>query len=309
MRTPVASVVVFCVLVLGVGPAAAQEVCEGIAGIECEDPGQFCRLDDGECCCDFEGVCTDIPDACPAVVEPVCGCDGVTYSNRCEAERASVSVAHACACEGDPVETVVLTGFSDDPLSRLFWEPLSSAFAYNVYMDGDPTPAVAGICLYAAVPENSVLLQGDPPPGELWSFLVSALTPTGEGPLGFSSRCQPRPITTPCICTLPADIGPCDGTCPRWYHNAATGQCEEFVWGCCGGNANRFGTLAECEAACLDPCDMPAVHGPCDGVFTRWYHNVLTGACDTFIWGGCDGNANNFQTELACRAACMSPRP
>jgi len=53
------------------------------------------------------------------------------------------------------------------------------------------------------------------------------------------------------ICLLPADVGPCDGICPRFFHNPCTGQCEPFTYGCCDGNANNFETLEACEAACV----------------------------------------------------------
>jgi len=39
------------------------EICGGIAGEGCPD-GQYCQLPQGQCCCDFQGVCTDLPDAC-----------------------------------------------------------------------------------------------------------------------------------------------------------------------------------------------------------------------------------------------------
>lgn len=56
------------------------------------------------------------------------------------------------------------------------------------------------------------------------------------------------------ICYLAADVGPCDGICPRYFFNACTGQCEVFQYGCCGGNANNFMTLEECEEACPAFC-------------------------------------------------------
>jgi hypothetical protein len=37
---------------------------------------------------------------------------------------------------------------------------------------------------------------------------------------------------------------------PRFYFNAATGACEQFVYGGCGGNDNRFETMEACQAAC-----------------------------------------------------------
>ncbi|MEK6676747.1 MAG: Kazal-type serine protease inhibitor domain-containing protein [Planctomycetota bacterium] len=78
-------------------PGECEHVCGGIAGIPCDD-GEFCRLPVGSCCCDFQGVCKPIPDGCPDIYEPVCGCDGVTYGNRCEAAMAGQSIDHHGEC-------------------------------------------------------------------------------------------------------------------------------------------------------------------------------------------------------------------
>ncbi len=83
-----------------VAKAQPVKVCGGIAGIPC-DAGEFCKTQVGECCCDFQGICTSIPDACIAQWDPVCGCDGLTYGNECEADRAGVSIDHRGACGGD----------------------------------------------------------------------------------------------------------------------------------------------------------------------------------------------------------------
>jgi hypothetical protein len=51
------------------------------------------------------GVClTFDPDsACVLLYDPVCGCDGETYNNMCEARsRHGVNIAHRGACEDGP---------------------------------------------------------------------------------------------------------------------------------------------------------------------------------------------------------------
>lgn len=47
---------------------------------------------------DHPGVCTRRPDACIALYQPVCGCDGTTYSNACAAANAGVSVETSGEC-------------------------------------------------------------------------------------------------------------------------------------------------------------------------------------------------------------------
>ncbi|BFZ20761.1 hypothetical protein BsWGS_23800 [Bradybaena similaris] len=57
---------------------------------------------------------------------------------------------------------------------------------------------------------------------------------------------QPRPP----LCSLPADPGPCKAAIPKYFYNFRTGACEEFIYGGCPGNDNRFDTIEACKAAC-----------------------------------------------------------
>lgn len=83
-----------------VSEPAVELICGGIAGIACPD-GQFCKLPTGRCCCDFMGLCKQVPEGCPAVWNPVCGCDGLTYGNDCEADMRGVSIDHYGPCAVD----------------------------------------------------------------------------------------------------------------------------------------------------------------------------------------------------------------
>ncbi|KAL3864686.1 hypothetical protein ACJMK2_006347 [Sinanodonta woodiana] len=51
-------------------------------------------------------------------------------------------------------------------------------------------------------------------------------------------------------------------------------------------------------------CFKPPVTGPCYGAFWNWYYNSLTGRCEQFLYGGCAGNDNNFQSRWQCYNAC-----
>ncbi len=108
------------------------------------------------------------------------------------------------------------------------------------------------------------------------------------------------------VCELPPDVGPCDAIVPRWFHDAGTGQCQTFTWGGCGGNANNFESREACEGACppADRCELPAEPGLCAAAIPRWYHDAFTDQCAMFTYGGCGGNANNFETYEECTGAC-----
>ncbi len=51
-------------------------------------------------------------------------------------------------------------------------------------------------------------------------------------------------------CYLPPDSGDCLAAQPAIYFDASSGQCLQFIYGGCGGNANRFDNLGECYDAC-----------------------------------------------------------
>jgi hypothetical protein len=79
-------------------PPCEPDFCGGIGGFTCRDD-EVCDLRDPTCgLADNSGVCVPRPGGCPTVHDPVCGCDGVTYSNDCERLRAGATLAHQGEC-------------------------------------------------------------------------------------------------------------------------------------------------------------------------------------------------------------------
>ena len=75
------------------------DFCGGRGGHPC-DTGLFCQIDVDCGRSDHGGVCAIPSQICPAVAcREVCGCDGVTYCDACDAHSVSANVDYAGACE------------------------------------------------------------------------------------------------------------------------------------------------------------------------------------------------------------------
>jgi hypothetical protein len=62
--------------------------------------GLFCQHQAGALCgaADAPGECVLIPEVCADIFDPVCGCDGQTYGNACEAAAHLTGIFENGAC-------------------------------------------------------------------------------------------------------------------------------------------------------------------------------------------------------------------
>ncbi|XP_064073976.1 papilin isoform X3 [Vanessa tameamea] len=124
-------------------------------------------------------------------------------------------------------------------------------------------------------------------------------------------RCEPQRSKDQC--NLEIERGPCAGNFQRWGFNSERRRCEQFVWGGCGGNDNRFSSEAACLLRCDPPgapqqketCTLPALTGDCADYTQRWFYDTKNRRCRQFYYGGCGGNENNFNSERECEDNCM----
>uniref|UniRef100_A0A8C5NH40 Amyloid-beta A4 protein n=1 Tax=Gouania willdenowi TaxID=441366 RepID=A0A8C5NH40_GOUWI len=68
-------------------------------------------------------------------------------------------------------------------------------------------------------------------------------------------------------------------------------------------------TTESVEEVVRDVCWASAETGPCRAMLPRWYFDRQEGRCAPFIYGGCGGNRNNFDSEEYCLSVCSSVIP
>jgi len=116
-------------------------------------------------------------------------------------------------------------------------------------------------------------------------------------------------------------VGRCKGIYNRFYFHQESKSCRSFLYSGCQGNGNNFADERSCQQTCarhmsqptprlLTPtptnriCQLPMEAGPCYALKPRFFFNFQSGRCEEFIYGGCQGNKNNFQTMQECVSAC-----
>ncbi|KAK2138178.1 hypothetical protein NP493_8311g00000, partial [Ridgeia piscesae] len=115
------------------------------------------------------------------------------------------------------------------------------------------------------------------------------------------------------ICTLPKETGPCTAYFERWYYDKSDEYCKMFVYGGCQGNKNRFVTEQECRSQCrakkgehewVNVCTLTKAVGSCSSAIQRYFFNTDSATCEQFLYSGCGGNGNSFDTLEECEKSC-----
>ncbi|XP_030195282.1 WAP, Kazal, immunoglobulin, Kunitz and NTR domain-containing protein 2-like isoform X1 [Gadus morhua] len=141
------------------------------------------------------------------------------------------------------------------------------------------------------------------------------------------SRCLPeacvRPPGAPGNSSGAADCGG-DQAEVVWYYEPASNSCLSLTSCPSGGPSEGlsppqgprgprvFQSFEECMRCCgpelSGPCGLPRLQGPCKAYEPRWAYSAALLQCQSFIYGGCHGNDNNFESKEACEEMCPFPR-
>ena len=120
---------------------------------------------------------------------------------------------------------------------------------------------------------------------------------------------------TPAICGAEVEGWvTCDtpGAVTRYRYVEHSDCCASYGFECssfCTLSADDgFATASECRATCggwaPQFCGRPPDPGPCDAALPRYAYNPITDVCEQFVYGGCEGNDNNFETQTECETTC-----
>lgn len=123
--------------------------------------------------------------------------------------------------------------------------------------------------------------------------------------------CDDIPSTPQKACSVTKDGGNCTDYTVKYFFDMEYGGCSRFWYSGCGGNENRFETIDDCKNTCEQPpsskdaCKLPKIHGPCTGYYKKYYYDSDRNICSEFIYGGCLGNTNRFETLEECKQSCF----
>jgi hypothetical protein len=178
---------------------------------------------------------------------------------------------------------------------------LMIACAHDASRDGEaphPLPSDASTGVDAAPPGSEMSGTGSCAP----RFCPGGCCVTPNGPCGVleDDACSTPPPCAPEQCPAQFGAACCTGL---------TGTCGiDLGLGCTARSTSATPRPASPEHDTPVPlygtCGLPPDPGPCDAAVTAYAWVPALRACAPFTYGGCEGNANRFDTEASCLSQC-----
>jgi len=178
------------------GQCTIWEECPATSGVACKSnrdcpDSYYCAFAKG---CEAPGECRPQPESCEETYVPVCGCDGETYKNLCEAAAAGVSVASEGECEDKesiiiapsyPMEGVALVGIPMiAPAKTPVGVEAQPGTMIQPRMGVEECPAPGQSIMYISIPELNFDFNATP----LCSTTCDdGIMTMGWGPIDFSA--------------------------------------------------------------------------------------------------------------------------
>ncbi|KAM4565831.1 kunitz-type protease inhibitor 2 [Odontesthes bonariensis] len=320
--------------------------CSGFIYGGCEANGN--NFDSQEEC---EAACSGVTgsvlpeDSAPAPAQPAAKAprmapEGPSESDPSESDPADSAPAHRTEMSAgefaERCEAAPKTGPCEALLTRWFYNQKTGScqsFIYggcrgnkNNYQSEDSCKAA---CTGSVLPEDSAPAPAQP--------AAKALRMAPEGPSESDPSESDPSDSAPAQrtemsagefaerCEAATETGPCRAALPRWFYNQKTGSCQSFIYGGCRGNKNNYQSEDSCKATCTGVKVLPSskkvsaegegpastAHcrlspdcGPCRAAFTKFYYESDSASCQPFLFGGCRGNANRFDSKEECMRSC-----
>ncbi|XP_061612910.1 WAP, Kazal, immunoglobulin, Kunitz and NTR domain-containing protein 2 [Phyllopteryx taeniolatus] len=125
------------------------------------------------------------------------------------------------------------------------------------------------------------------------------------------TRCLPEECLKP-----PDDPERCGSDLEKasWFYESRSNNCISLTR--CYSSGQRARRLLETYDKCMrccgpqppGPCHLPGLQGPCKAYEPRWAYSGSLRQCQSFVYGGCGGNDNNFESKEACEEMCPYPK-
>lgn len=254
-------------------------------------PEQYCLLPG---CGANSGNCVDRPGPCPNQWDPVCGCDGITYSNRCEAGEMGMTIAHEGECAQEmcwsndmcPSYQYCLLDACDAESGSCADRPVDCPDVWDPVCGCDASTygnrceaAQAGVNIDHAGECEVMACSSNPDCNDTRMYCMKDNCDDAQGVCTIRPRFSDCPATLDPVCACNAQ------TYPNWCAAAANGQNIDYEGECaeqsCFGNADcddgQFCNFTECAAetgTCRTiPPECPDFYNPVCGCDAVTYQN------------------------------------